>query len=303
METTYTWASSRPKDPGDKYPDDKPCVDCDLSDFDEHNCEVEGTKAEAEYMQTHHEKLKQRREQFDKARTDYETARQGVAADLEWIRNQLKRIRDDLECHLDEKQRNCLQRAWEEVYKRLRKCGGDGGCCVDEDDCRFEWTPGEYPTAPDIRATIEDFERRVKKAEDCFDELVKEPEELKDRVSKLKEFVTELAKPASQEAKKDYLRDFAKLLWAEYRLKQIWLGFDTVNEYVDCLCLALNCSLQGRRALAKLHGVLKTLECREAREKDRCAWLKKNVVEEIVAACRRICPPDRPEPPPTYTAA
>jgi hypothetical protein len=291
MDSSYQYPETKPEEP-----EKKPCADCDLSDFDSVNCQVEGIAAEAEYMQKYQEDLKRRRTQFDTVRTAYDTARLEVAADLAQISEQLKKLRDQLECQLDEKKRMCLKDAWGEVAEQLEKCGGEQGCCVTEDQCKFEWQFVKKPTAPEVRALIEDFERRVAAAENCFDNvLAKEPEELKKRVADLKALVAAIGATAADPKTTDYSRAFAELLWAEHRRRKIWLGFDDPNDFADCLCLALNCSLRGRRALAKLNGILKTLDCEDKGMADRCAWLKAHVVDEILAACRRICPPDKEE--------
>jgi hypothetical protein len=287
--SSYSYGETKPKEPDG---DDKPCADCDLSGFDSVNCEVEGVAAEAEYMKQHQEKLKQRRSQFDTARTDYDKARTEVAEKLAQIRKKLKRLRDQLECQLSDKKKRCLDDAWTEVAEQLKKCGGEGGCCVTEEQCSFEWELPDEPTAAEIRAFIEDFERRVVKAEDCFDRvLVKEPQELKTRVNELSDYVDKIEKAASDTKTTDYSEVYAQLLWAEHRARKIWLGFDNPSDYVDCLCRALKCSLDGRRALAKLTGLLKTRDCLSKGEEDRCTWLKGHVVEQILAACRRLCPP------------
>jgi hypothetical protein len=288
--SSYSYGETKP--PKEPDGDDKPCADCDLSGFDSVNCEVEGVAAEAEYMKQYQEKLKQRRAQFDTARTAYDKARLEVAVNLAQIRKKLKRLKDQLDCQLDEQKRRCLYDAWREVAEKLKKCGGEGGCCVTEEQCNFSWELPEDATPAQIRALIEDFDRRVVKAEDCFDNvLVKEPDELKKRVTELLAFVDEIDKAASDTKTTDYSEVYAKLLWAEYRAKKIWLGFDNPSDYVDCLCRALKCSLDGRRALAKLNGLRTTRDCVAQGEADRCKWLNSHVVEEILAAYRCLCPP------------
>jgi hypothetical protein len=290
MNSSYGYPQPKPPDPGK----DKPCTDCDLGGFDSVNCEVKGIAAEAAYMQTYQDKLKGRRAQFDTTRPAYDTARGGAAADLQQITQQLKRLRDQLECQLGEEQRKCLTDAWHQVRQQLEDCGFEQGCCVTDEHCTFEWTLPDDAKAPAIRALIEDFERRVGAAEACFDNvLVKEPDELTKRVADLKAYVTGIVTAVADPKTTDYANAFAQLLWAEYRREKIWLGFDTANEYIDCLCLTLNCSLRGRRALAKLTGILAVLDCKDQSTTDRCSTLRNNVVAEILAACRRICPPQQ----------
>lgn len=280
--SSYPYPQTKPAGPEHEH---RPCADCDLSGFDSVNCEIEGITAESDYMKLHKEKFATRRKQFDSARTAYDKARGEVAADLAQISQQLSRLRDQLECHLDEQTRQCLTEAWQDVAEQLRNCGGEQGCCVTEEQCRFEYDLGQEPKAPDIRALLEDFERRVVAAEGCFDKvLAAEPEELKKRIANLKTYIAAIA---ADPKTVDYSRAFAELLWAEHRRDKVWLGFDDVNEYAECLCLALTCSLEGRRAIAKLTGVLATLNCKDQGVTDRCTWLRDHVVEEILAGCRR----------------
>lgn len=300
--SSYPYPPTKPGD--DQHDHPKPCADCDVSGFDDVNCEVEGITAESEYLKQYKEKLAGRRKAFDTARTAYDKARHDVATDLAAITHQLKRLREQLECQVDEEKRRCLTDAWHEVREQLERCGGEQGCCVTDEQCDFGYELGEHPKAPQIRALIEDFDRRVVAAEWCFDEvLVKEPDELVKRVADLKAFVEAIAAEVADQKTTDYSHAFAELLWAEYRRHKVWLGFDEHSEYADCLCLALNCSLNGRRALAKLTGVVATLDCKDKGIRDRCDWLKGHVVDEILAACRRICPPRHDEGSPAQASA
>jgi hypothetical protein len=299
-----TWSSTtQQEEHGDK---DKPYADCDLKGFDDLNCKVAGIAAEADYMKKYQDKLTERRAKFDAARSAYEQARTAVAADVTAIGEQIERIGSQLECQVNEKDSKCLKEAWEEVRKQLDRCGGDRGCCVTPKDCNFD-TPyasdeddsgeeADDKKAAQIQVTIAEFEKRVTKAEKCFDDvMIKEPDALKGRVKDLKDFVEQIGNVSSDPKKGDYARAYAQLLWARQRLSDLWRGFANANDYSDCLCLALNCSLVGRRTLSKLTGTLTALNCRSDREAARCTWLKTHVVDEIIAICRRKRPPDKPD--------
>lgn len=292
MERSYSGSSTTPHD-HDHDPNHEPCVECDVTGFDDLQCDGEGVTAEAEYLGEHREQLTERRSQFDGARTNYEAARNAAAEHLTWIDRQLARIRDQIECQLSEERRGCLDEAWEHVRRDLESesCGGDTACCAPE-NCDFELDLDEDATSADIQALIDRFDKLVEKAESCFDALIGEPEALADRITTLRDYVEQLATAVCDTDAPDFEHAYAKLLWAEYRRNTIWLRFDAADDYVDCLCRALNCSLKGRRALAKLAGMLATIECREQREHERCNWLREHVVEEVLAKCRRLRPPD-----------
>jgi hypothetical protein len=308
MTTSYGY----PQQPPEPCTDPKPAAECDLSDFDDVGCEVEGIAAEADYMKQHQDKLKQRRAQFDTARSAYDKSRGDVATDLWQIDEHLKRLREQLTCQLQKEQIQCLTDAWGKVAEQLYTCGAAQGCCVTEEQCRFEWSFDENPTAGAIGGLLEDFRRRVEAAETCFDTvLVKEPANLKIRVAELKTFAGGIGGSAAtgtaasgatpSPTSPDYMRAFAQLLWAEYRRENIWLGFETAEEYTDCLCRALTCSLKGRQALARLTSMLAIIDCQAKRLSERCTWLRGNVVEQILADCRRMAPTSTTEQPQQYS--
>ena len=78
--SSYPYPQTKPDD--EPHGRHNPCADCDVSGFDDVNCEVEGITAESEYMKQYKDKLAARRKAFDTARTAYDKARHDVAADL-----------------------------------------------------------------------------------------------------------------------------------------------------------------------------------------------------------------------------
>jgi hypothetical protein len=260
------------------------CPECDLEALDDLKCVAEGVKAQADYTTSKQTELDARRTQFDGARAAYSDARASVRDDVRAIRDQLTRIRDQLECQLPEDVLECLRHAWEEVRDRLEYCGMPVGCCID-DDCEFDDGCENVPT-DDLLKRKAEYERRVKAAEDCFDQLIKEPADLKTRVADLKADVEALAKDTS-----DTRKAYARFLWYWRRLEDIWLGFEHANEYHDCLCQALMCSVKGHGAIAVLVGEIAVRTCRDKAEKDRCDWLKTHVVDEILAHCHKHLTP------------
>jgi predicted nuclease with TOPRIM domain len=294
-----TYPSSREHDHPHGERPRKGCPECDLGALDDLKCVAEGVKAQADYNASKQTELDARRTQFDGARDAYSEARASVREDVKTIRDQLTRIRDQLVCQLPEDVLECLKDAWEEVRERLEYCGMPTGCCID-DDCEFD-DSCENVSTDDLEKRKAEYERRVKAAEECFDQLIKEPADLKERVAKLKADVEALAKDTS-----DVRKSYARFLWYWRRLEDIWLGFEHASEYHDCLCQALMCSVKGHRAIGVLVGEIAVRACRERSEKARCDWLKTHVVDEILARCHKHPKPkpygDEEEPPKQSTA-
>jgi hypothetical protein len=282
MASTYPSSREHGHQHGD-HPRDG-CPECDLRALDDLKCDAEGMKAQAEYTTGKQADLDARRTKFDGARAAYSDARAAVKDDVREIRHQLTRILDQLRRCLPEDVIRCLDHAWEDVRERLEDCGMPKGCCID-DDCEFETSCDDVSTA-DLLTRKADYERRVKEAEDCFDQLIKEPDELKQRVAALKAAVEALAKDTTTDPERSY----AQALWYWRRLEDIYLGFEHANDYHDCLCQALMCSVKGHRAIAVLVGELAVRDCRYRAEKARCEWLKTHVVDEILACCQKHSP-------------
>jgi hypothetical protein len=264
----------------------KECPKCDLKALDDLKCVAEGVKAQADYNESVRAKLEERRTQFNGARDAYSAARAGARDDLRDIRDKLYRVRDHLRRCLPEDVLKCLDDAWEKVRKRLEYCGMPTGCCID-DDCVFDTSYDDKVPTDDLLKRKAEYERRVKAAEDCFELLIKEPAELKDRVAKLKADVEALSKDPNTDPRASY----AKVLWYLRRLEDIWLGFEDASEYHDCLCQALMCLVKGHQAIGVLVGEIAVRDCRDRWKKARCDWLKAHVWEEILAYCQKDTSP------------
>jgi hypothetical protein len=259
-----------------------PPYSCTVDDLDDIQCEASGYKARSEYMEQYAPELKERRTKFDTARKDYPPARTGAESDVVEIRKRLAYIVEQLKCSLDDDVEECLENARREVWEKLHECGDDVGCCVG--DCECDYSLDEETSA--LYAKTKEIETKVGKAEACFDRLAAEPTELPKRVKALKTAVDALAEKLGGEPKKaDTRRSYAWALVYKQQLKDIWLGFGDVNAYIDCLCRGLGCSVRGRTALAALAGERAVRECKDQKGKERCDWLRANVVEEILAKC------------------
>ena len=247
-----------------------------------------------------------RRIKFDSARTDYITARDaavlarkvGDAADTtvadapvkKGLEERVAHVLEDKNCRLklDPQVIDCINRAFDQVVDCLHECGDDQGCCAAQ-DCDFTsqtWTVDQ----------IEGLRTRVKKCEDCFDNvLVVEPAALAQRVTKLKEKL-DLLETAYDKVEESTIDEEKKKVYAgakeaDWLLQGLWGAFPDVNSYQDCLCRGFTCSLRGRAWLAELEGQKKYQECQETSKKARCDSMRGKIVEETLATELVLCPP------------
>jgi hypothetical protein len=255
--------------------------DCDLAAYDDLSCTVDGISAEAEYLKKYKDKIIERRSKFDTTRTTYQQMLATVEPSITALRKFLADP-DAALCQVDADDRRCLKDAWESVKQELEACGSDeGGCCVSAADRTFDARLDDTPTVPEIQALIARYEDQVGRVEACFDRLATEPAELKKRVDALEALVKQIKE------NKDLRQAYAQMLWAGYGLTTVYGGFANAASFENCLCIALNASLEGRRKLAWLSGQLAVLTCKAKARTTRCTWLRAHVVEEIVNRCRQ----------------
>ncbi|TCN32767.1 hypothetical protein EV644_12439 [Kribbella orskensis] len=304
-------------------PDDqkKTCPSCDLTELDTLQCEAEGIKKQAELTEKAAADVKKRRTLFDQARKEYSAARDKANPLVTEMESQLDKLIEQIKCRIkDDDVVECLEKAQEKVRRSIDKCMPPG-CCVDAHDCDFDKDvpkkdkvdekttesdqgsdaqKADRPTIlKDLYARQADVERRTVKAEACFDKLIKEPTALPARVDKLKAELAAIVGELGQQEAVDLKRLYARALVARHTDR--WGGFDNVNEFMDCLCKGLLCSLNGRKALAELAGCIAVLECQEREAGARCQHLLENTVDEILAEYLRTCkkpPKDVPTPDP-----
>ena len=295
-----------PTTPTPSHPCPPSSKSCDTGSVDDLNCQAEALKAESKAMSDVAEASASRRTKFDSARTAYIKARDaavlarkvGDAADTtvgdapvkKGLEKRVARVVHDESCklNLDQQVVDCITRAFDQVVDCLRECGDDQGCCAAQ-DCDFTsqtWTVDQ----------IEGLRTRVKKCEDCFDNvLVVEPDALTERVTKLKAKVdlleTTYDKVDESTIEEERKKIYAGAKEAEWLLQRLWGAFPDVNTYQDCLCSAFTCSLKGRAWLAELEGQKKYQECQELSRKARCATMREKIVEETLATELVLCPP------------
>jgi len=195
------------------------------------------------------------------------------------IREDLEKAIDTLRCLIDDSETiECLDDAWHDVERRLEVCAPRLGCCVDDE--------GDFDTdvsgcgIETLKARIAEYEHRTGAAEACFATLLKEPDALTGRVSKLQAEVAGIAEGCDKTTDRTML--YARALVARRHLEEVWWGYDHPHDYVDCVCLALRISLRGRAALSRLTGELAVRTCLiEARE-NRCQALREKIAEAII---------------------
>ena len=289
-EMAHDSDGTTPEPVGAQPPRTHPCppsMVCDTSGIDDLQCEATGIKAESDALAAVAEDQAKRRTAFETARAAYTTARDEASQPVKDLNRTVDDLLDDTRCLLNRDDVECIDQAFSQVLDCLESCSDEQGCCVAE-GCGFEdrtWTVGQMD---DLRIQVERVER-------CFDEvLVKEPAALKLRVTVAQGLVDELAKDLKADPREDANRLYARAKRASWALDGIWGRFANVNEFQNCLCSGLTCSLRGRQWLALLAGKKAYEECQEASRTRRCQWLRDNMVDETLATQLILCPPGTP---------
>ncbi|MCY4725957.1 hypothetical protein NYO98_06680 [Nocardioides sp. STR2] len=277
-------------EPPEQPPTGHPCppsMTCDTRGIDDLQCEASGVKAESDALAAVAEALAKRRTDFETARSAYTQSRDAASQAVKDLNRRVDDLLDDTRCLLNKDDVACIDEAFGQVLDCLEDCDDEAGCCIDE-GCGFEgetWSVGQ----------IEDLRAQVVKVEKCFDEvLVKEPANLTDRVTKVTGLVDKLAEDLKADPREDANRLYARAKHARWVLDAIWGRFADVNEFQNCLCCGLTCSLRGRQWLALLEGKKAYQECQEKSRLRRCTWLRENVVDETLATQILLCPPRDP---------
>ncbi|KRF46277.1 hypothetical protein ASG96_20510 [Terrabacter sp. Soil810] len=146
------------------------------------HCQSEGDKARAKYADAH--KDAPAPQSYESARLAYGQARYKVIPVVEELRDQLNDAKHEIRCHVDDRDTiERLQRSWQRVHRRLRRCRVQG-CCVEEStfdvelhDCGVD----------DLEAQVARFGYLTSVADDCFARLALEPDLLEARVAAARE--------------------------------------------------------------------------------------------------------------------
>jgi hypothetical protein len=290
-------------EPGPEPPEEPdPCGcggDCDPGAIDDLACSAKRYEKQAEIIKASLEKVTKYRDDYATARTRYQEARDAAAADVAAVSDQLADVLKAVRCQLKDHQQECLDDGLDKVVACIRSCAGDTGCCVGT--CTFDPEPGDDAAAA-LRGRIEQYRRDVERAEKCFTKVIAEITELPKRVTSLKDNVAALAEEAAGTGPKNWALLYARAIAAQWQLKpaQLYAGFDTVNDLVDCLCQALTCIMQGWEAIAVLEGIVAELDCKAEAAADACQKRQDDLVGEVMRHYDRCCkdkgtPPD-PKP-------
>ncbi|HEY5849060.1 MAG TPA: hypothetical protein VIT42_19935 [Microlunatus sp.] len=285
----------------DQYDDHDDCApsdDCEGCDPDLINdlaCRAEGIAAQAVYNAVEQPPVQQALLDYATAREAYRTARSAAAPEVQELRHQVKQLIERIRCMItQESVVECLDRAYRCICRRLKACGDDGGCCTDE-DCEFDTRcPDDYA---ELVARIADYQTRLAADKACFATLIAEPAALTQRVADRKaEIEVILADLNGDPATLDLKKAYVSALVAKKHLAQVWNGFASTKDYLDCLCRALTCWTKASEAISILTGHKAVKDCQENARLKRCGDLATNTVEEVLLEYERLCGTD-PCPP------
>jgi hypothetical protein len=273
----------------------RPCPTCDLSELDALGCEADRITAQAAATAEGLKVLEPHRKEFDAARKVYTDARTAAQKDVDAAKAALDPLLQDLICRLSREKKECLDQAWDDVRQQLLQCLPPIGC--PKLDCDFDTsvsTDSDHrDTLASLKARVQGFRQRAKEIDDVFVALVGEPAALKARAADYRAQAEALAANAAKDTeRKDTANWYAQALVLRWRLGRVWMGYQAVAAYVDCLCNVLTCLLKAWKAIAVLEGIAAERACGEKREKDRCALLDAGTVADILAKC-----PDQPTDP------
>ena len=256
--------------------------------LDDLRCTAEGIQEQATYNAGHAVALDEARTAYEKARSAYTSARAAAEPTVREARERLDDCVDRVKCQLDEHDLRHLQRAYERVADRLRKCGGDSDGCCSEGDCDYE-DEVRRCDPDDVPELLAHITRQTEEATACFAELIKEPDPgLPGRVDRV---VTEIQGIADAIASgtAEPIDLYARVLVARRHLKAVWRGFSTVNDYMDCLCDALTCMVKGHAAIGELKRKVAVAQCYQRSWTEACQRLADDTVAEVLAEYTRIC--------------
>jgi hypothetical protein len=283
-------------DPNTPPPAEQPCTDCDLGAIEDLACSAKRFQKQADVANSSLVELTQARAKFATARADYQAARDNAQANVRSTKTQLADSLETLECKVDKPDRECVNRAFKNVVTAIRACAKEPGCCTGPGEFDPTWDPEEPLSA--LVGRIEQYRRDVAVSTECFAALVKEQTDLPARAAAIKAEVAKIAKElAADSPDKDLVRLLARALVVQWQLRpiQLWLGYTTVNDYVDCMCASITNAMKGWEAVAILEGIRAELDCKATAAAAACEKKQLDIVAEVMAEYVRCCPPDDPD--------
>jgi hypothetical protein len=270
------------------------CQPCDLGGVEGLACQAEKYKKQAEVMAQVAKDLDTYKTQYGEARKTFAEAWEDAQADSAAIRGTLDEIYKRL-CQLTPEQKECLDKAGEDVFGDIDECSPDPGCCAG--DCQFDDSVPTDATTATLTPRIDQYRRMVTADVTCFTSLVAEGQTIKDAVAAIKTEVTALDGVVGGSDTTKLPRWYARWLIASYKLDVTHLGhgFTSVSAYVDCLCKTLQCIASGWAAIAVLEGAKAELSCLETAKETACKLKIEQTLEAILEAYDCCCQGDHPD--------
>ncbi|MER7756217.1 hypothetical protein [Kitasatospora sp. NPDC097643] len=261
---------------------------CDVDAIDELSCKAAGIKRQAEVTDASLQDLTAFRAALGTAKTDYGKAVATAKPDVKAAEDQVKAIREQLRCRLDEEQRDCVEQAVQNVYGRIAQCVGEPGC--REWDCDFSTEGHQGDPVAKLAGLIAHYREEVGTTSAYFkDVLLAEIAALPKRAAQLRTDAAQLAHDAADPTGSS-LDLYARLLVLDRQVKGVWNGFPGVQDYVDCLCRTLMYILKGWEAIVILEGWQAVRACKDKAQQDQCKQLLEHTLDEVRAEVAK-CPP------------
>ena len=191
-------------------------------------------------------------------------------------------LKKELACRLSEQSRECLVEVWEKVKTEIRECVGERGC--RRFDCDFNETVTDADTQATLSGRISELRQKADELDAYFGVLVDEQKKLPANAAAAKKLVDDLATAAAASTgAKDSVRLYARAVVAEWAIANVWDGFTSIQNYLDCLCQILTCLLKVWKAIVALEGARAERKCIDDRQKERCDMLQADPVTKILA--------------------
>ncbi|KRE60018.1 hypothetical protein ASG92_22300 [Arthrobacter sp. Soil736] len=267
-------------------PNQKDCR-CDSSTIDTHLCKSEGLAREADFASKQKTDIDSTIQSYTKVRKEYPNLRKELLPQVNEITEQLERVQERIRCAMPKNTTaKRLDEAFEAILRTVEKCAGSLPTCVVE-PCDFDLDVRGLELVG-ARRKLAEYEGKMATYRKCMLELLEEPTNLSARLAASVAAVKTLAEALAADPDADKLKQlYVEARVAERDVKLIWSGYNSASEYVDRLCLTLDCWLAAVDMATILTGRLGVLECRERSAAKRCKEMADNIVGETVMRYER----------------
>lgn len=247
-------------------------------------CEARGTAAQAACFAEHEPALTSARSDYDRAWRSYSAVRRDAAPKVQDMGHRVEQVLEQLRSVIEERAVRRLDEAFVNVTRRLEEC--------EPVTARVK----EYPLDLDvgrldyaeIATHINSYEQHVAAAKLRFAQLNAEVTTLVKRVDDSHmEIDAVAASSAEHSGGADVELAYVAGLVARHRLESIWNGFAGASDYVACLSSLLTQWAQAVAILSRLTGAREAADCRHKFVNNRCADLRANLVDEVLAEYQR----------------